>query len=91
MPEALETWPVHMMQALLPRHLEIIFEINRRFLKLVEERWPGNTQIRDAMSIVEGGDDPLRGLEAEKLLAQESAAATVSPAETIPPAGSATA
>ncbi len=40
---------------------------------------------------VEGGDDLLRGLEAEKLLAQESAAATVSPAETIPPAGSATA
>ncbi len=58
LPEALERWSVSLFSRLLPRLTEIIFEINRRFLKLVEERWPGNSQIRDAMSIVEGGDNP---------------------------------
>lgn len=58
LPEALERWSVGLFSRLLPRLTEIIFEINRRFLKLVEERWPGNSQIRDAMSIVEGGDNP---------------------------------
>jgi glycogen phosphorylase len=58
LPEALERWSVALFSRLLPRLTEIIFEINRRFLKQVEDRWPGDTQIRDAMSIVEGGDNP---------------------------------
>ena len=37
---------------------EIIFEINRRFLQEVDKKWPGNSAIREAMSLVEGGDDP---------------------------------
>jgi starch phosphorylase len=58
LPEALERWSVRLFSRLLPRLAEIIFEINRRFLQEVEARWPGNTQIRDAMAIVEGGDNP---------------------------------
>jgi starch phosphorylase len=58
LPEALERWSVSLFGRLLPRLSEIIFEINRRFLNQVEAMWPGNTQMRDAMSIVEGGDNP---------------------------------
>src|SRR5690606_4193563 len=42
MPEALETWPLPLVQRLLPRHLEIIYEINRRFLDEVRARFPGD-------------------------------------------------
>ena len=42
MPEALETWPVALFQELLPRHLEVIFEINHRFLAEVRARFPGD-------------------------------------------------
>lgn len=41
LPEALETWPVGLLAYLLPRHLEIIYEINRRFLEVVQRRFPG--------------------------------------------------
>ncbi|MEJ2275511.1 MAG: glycogen/starch/alpha-glucan phosphorylase, partial [Woeseiaceae bacterium] len=41
LPEALETWPVKMFESLLPRILEIIYEINARFLSEVSRRWPG--------------------------------------------------
>ena len=40
MPEALETWPVQMLQELLPRHLEIIFELNDHFLAHVRRTFP---------------------------------------------------
>ena len=41
LPEALEKWPVGLFGRLLPRHLEIIYEINRRFLDEVQARYPG--------------------------------------------------
>ena len=42
LPEALEKWPVALFELLLPRHLEIIYEINRRFLDDVRGRYPGD-------------------------------------------------
>ena len=42
MPEALETWPVSLFEIVVPRHLEIIYEINRRFLDDVRARYPGD-------------------------------------------------
>ena len=53
MPEALETWPVHMFQSLLPRHLEIIYEINRRFLDEVRARFPGDEAIIQRVSLID--------------------------------------
>ena len=55
MPEALETWPVSLFERLLPRHLEIIYEINKRFLADVAERDPGNGDRLRRMSII--GED----------------------------------
>jgi starch phosphorylase len=43
MPEALETWPVALMQHVLPRHLEIIFRINHEFLLQAARHRPGDT------------------------------------------------
>ncbi len=57
MPEALEKWPVPVMQKLLPRHLDIIFEINARFLREVSYRFPGDTDRLRRMSIIEEGDE----------------------------------
>ncbi len=56
LPEALEKWPVPMLEYVLPRHLQIIFEINRRFLAQVALRWPGDSDRLRRMSIVEEGD-----------------------------------
>jgi len=55
MPEALERWPVPLFQSLLPRHLEIVDEINSRFLRRVATRWPGDTERLARMSILEEG------------------------------------
>ncbi|SDA24166.1 glycogen phosphorylase [Nitrosospira sp. Nsp18] len=57
MPEALETWAVTLFENVLPRHMQIIYEINRRFLKDVMHRYPGDTEILRRMSIIdeEGG------------------------------------
>ncbi len=55
MPEALERWPVPLLQRLLPRHLQIILEINARFLRRAATRWPGDTERLRRMSIVEEG------------------------------------
>jgi starch phosphorylase len=52
LPEALEQWPLEMFQALLPRHLEIIFEINRRFLEEVLVRFPGDDARVARMSLI---------------------------------------
>lgn len=53
LPEALERWPVHLMERLLPRHLQIIYEINARFLKEVAAKWPGDNDRLRRMSLVE--------------------------------------
>ncbi|MGD9786742.1 MAG: glycogen/starch/alpha-glucan phosphorylase [Sulfuricellaceae bacterium] len=58
LPEALEKWPVRMFRALLPRLLDIILEINARFLAQVSLRWPGDTERLRRMSIIEEGDEP---------------------------------
>ncbi|GAL02688.1 glycogen/starch/alpha-glucan phosphorylase [Photobacterium aphoticum] len=55
LPEALETWSEALIQAMLPRHMEIIFEINHRFLQVVEAKWPGNNSIKRKLSIIEEG------------------------------------
>ncbi len=59
LPEALEVWRVSLFEQLLPRLLDIIYEINARFLALVEERWPGDQQRRERMSIIGGGGQPV--------------------------------
>jgi starch phosphorylase len=51
--EALEKWPVSMFGALLPRHLEIILEINRRFLDEVRQRFPGDDQLARRLSLID--------------------------------------
>src|SRR5690242_10097618 len=53
LPEALEKWPLTWFELLLPRHLEIIFEINRRFLDAVRDRFPGDGGRVARMSVVE--------------------------------------
>ncbi|MBI4848855.1 MAG: glycogen/starch/alpha-glucan phosphorylase [Nitrospirae bacterium] len=59
MPEALEKWPVSMFENLLPRHLQIIYEINRRFLEEINWRFPGDFEKRKRMSLIEDGDEKL--------------------------------
>ena len=55
LPEALEKWPLALVRELLPRHLEIIFEINRRFLDDVRARFPGDEERVARMSLIEEG------------------------------------
>jgi glycogen phosphorylase len=65
LPEALEKWPLPLVQRLLPRHLEIIYEINRRFLDEVRTKFPGdskenNERLRRMSLIGEEGDKVVR-------------------------------
>jgi glycogen phosphorylase len=53
LPEALEKWPVELFERFLPRHLEIIYEINSRFLDRVRERFPGDGERVRRMSLIE--------------------------------------
>ena len=55
LPEALEKWSLRWFERLLPRHLEIIFEINRRFLDEVRHRFPGDAGRVERVSLVEEG------------------------------------
>ena len=57
LPEALEKWPVKLMQRLLPRVMDIIFEINARFMAEVSMHWPGDNDRLRRMSIVKEGDE----------------------------------
>jgi starch phosphorylase len=53
MPEALETWPVRLFEALLPRHLELIYEVNRRLLMEVDSRFPGEPDLPAKLSLID--------------------------------------
>ncbi len=55
LPEALEKWPLEWFEAMLPRHLEIILEINRRLLEVVRNRYPGDEDRVARVSLVEEG------------------------------------
>ncbi|MDT8310877.1 MAG: glycogen/starch/alpha-glucan phosphorylase [Methylophaga sp.] len=55
LPEALERWPVNLFGRLLPRILEIIYEINARFLREVANHWPGDRERLARLSIIEEG------------------------------------
>lgn len=53
LPEALEKWPISLFQRLLPRHLEIIFEINARFLELVRMKFPRDSERMARLSLID--------------------------------------
>jgi glycogen phosphorylase len=57
LPEALETWPVHLVGRLLPRHLELIYLINHHFLEEVDKHFPGDADRRRRLSIIEEGPE----------------------------------
>jgi starch phosphorylase len=57
LPEALERWPVSLFGYVLPRHLQLVFEINRRFLEEVSARWPNDPERLRRMSIIEEGPE----------------------------------
>ncbi len=58
LPEALERWPVRLFSSMLPRLLEIIYEINARFLREVSSHWPHDESKLRELSIIEEGGDP---------------------------------
>jgi starch phosphorylase len=55
LPEALERWPIELFQVLIPRHLEIVYEINHRFLDDVRRRYPGDEARVQRVSLIEEG------------------------------------
>ncbi len=57
LPEALETWPVGMLERVLPRHTGIVREIDARLRDTIEERWPGDAARVGRMAILHGGAD----------------------------------
>ncbi len=56
LPEALETWPVRLFERLLPRHLQIMYEINQRFLAEVSQRFPGDMDMLRRVSLIDEND-----------------------------------
>ena len=59
LPEALEMWPVSMFRRLLPRLLDIIYEINARFITEICHRWPGDNDRIQRMSLIQEGGEPM--------------------------------
>jgi starch phosphorylase len=61
MPEALESWAIALFEALLPRHMEIVYEINGRFLAEIRARFPGDEDLVRRLSLIdEGGERRVR-------------------------------
>jgi glycogen phosphorylase len=56
LPEALETWDIALLERLLPRHMEIIYEINRRFMMEVRAAFPHDGELASRLSMVQDGD-----------------------------------
>ena len=59
LPEALEMWPVSMFRRMLPRLLDIIYEINARFIEEISRRWPGDNDRIQRMSLIQEGREPM--------------------------------
>jgi starch phosphorylase len=59
LPEALERWPVSLFGQLVPRVLDIVREINSRFIVEIEAKWPGDVARRERMAIIEEGHEPM--------------------------------
>jgi len=59
LPEALEMWPVSMFRRMLPRLLDIIYEINARFIDEISRRWPGDNDRISRMSLIQEGSEPM--------------------------------
>ena len=59
LPEALELWPVSLFRRLLPRLLDIIYEINARFIEEISQRWPGDNERIRRMSLIQEGSEPM--------------------------------
>ncbi len=59
LPEALERWPVRLFERLMPRVLDIVREINSRFVAEVAARWPKDPKRRERMAIIEDGPEPM--------------------------------
>ncbi len=59
LPEALEKWSVGLFGRVLPRHLQIIFEINRRLMETCDTRWPGDDDKKRACSLIEEGSEKM--------------------------------
>ena len=57
MPEALEKWKVKLLELVLPRHLQIIYEINRRWLSEISQKYPGDEERVRTLSIIEEGEE----------------------------------
>jgi starch phosphorylase len=59
LPEALECWPVSLFEQLMPRVMDIVREINGRFVAEIAERWPKDVKRRERMAIIEEGPEPM--------------------------------
>ncbi len=53
LPEALEKWSVALLERVLPRHLQLIYELNERLMGVCEAKWPGNNEKKSACSLIE--------------------------------------